>query len=250
MANARYWRAAILGSFTSGTWQGEVAQTGISGICVDGGGDFPPVILNTLPTFTANPSADVGTWSKGTVEYGSVGPGRWTKANQDALADALWAFANSIKPFQSNLFSWQEIRVAAVQADGTYVNGASIYTISSPLSGGLSTAPDVTKAACVSLRSGGRSPRARGRMFVPYHQAVTAEDASIIPTVQQDALMLFVEALVNGTTVLPGQFSSAIVSRTGLVYSNITEVRIGDEFDRQQSRRRQRREVYRALPVT
>lgn len=249
MADGRYWRASLLGEFSSGSWQGEQAQTGISGICADGGGDLPPVILAPLPTFSATGTADVGTWSKGTVQYGSVGPGRWTKANQDSLALALWTFANSIKPFQASTFRWTEIRVAALLANGDYINGASIYTISTPLVGGLTGQPDVTKAACMSLRSGGRSPRARGRMFLPYHQAVTSEDPSLIPTVQQDALLGFTEQLVNDTTLVAGAFSSAVISRVALAYSTITEVRIGDEFDRIQSRRRQRREVYRGVPV-
>lgn len=244
MANARYWRAAILGRWTTGEWAGEMAQTGISGVCIESGGNLGPVINATLPTFIANATGDVGTWAYGSVQFGSVGPGNWGKDEQTSLAEALYRFGNMLRPYLSGQFQWEEVRVAALDEKDDYINGASVFSMTTPLAGTMNTVDSPTQALVVSVRSGGRKPRNRGRMFVPFHKVNTSGSSYLVPSVDRLDVMERAVELFTDARVLPGQLFPAVVSRTHLTYSDVTELRIGDQFDNMSSRRRQVPENY------
>lgn len=248
MATARYWRAVLVGYYTTGNWQGEMATTGISGVAVDGGGTFPTVIFQSLPQFEANPSAEVADLTDFTVQYGSVGGGDWTKANQDSIATALRKFANAVKAYQDGNFAWSQVRISAYDANHDVINGASIYEFKTPVTGTGSGLFDPASALAVSLRSGGRGPRARGRMFVPISGGTNISGGLVLSGTRT--------AIGNAAGDMVGDLQAlsnvepAVVSRTGAVYSTITRVLIGDVVDNVSRRRRRRREQYANFGIT
>lgn len=248
MAVARYWRAVAVGYYTSGNWQGEMATFGISGVAVDGGGTFPTVILENLPTFDASPTADTADLTAFTVQYGSVGSGDWSKANQDSIATAMRKLVDGVKAYQDGAFSWQEIRVSAYDANHDVINGASIYTLKTPVVGTAGSLMDPASSACVSLRSGGRGPRARGRFYVPCVPSV-AVTAGLLSTSTRSTIGTIAGDVIGDLQAL-SNVEPAIVSRTGMVYSTITRVQVGDVLDNVSRRRRRRRELYTAYAIS
>lgn len=243
---ATSWYANVLGAYTSGAWSGEIVSCGVRGVGWDAGGIMGPVINDPLEEFSAAPSGDTGTTAHCTVAYGSVGPTAWAKATQNTIAEALWQWATDLKTYQATTFGWREIRVSAVEADGSIVNGASVYTITAPIAGaGTMTSPP--QAAVVSsLVTGGRGPRNRGRIYVP--NVVTPSTDGLVSAGTKTSVNSATKALhntINAATVV----NMAVVSRTNGTYSSITAVRVGDEIDTQRRRRGARKETYQQLAV-
>lgn len=244
MANS--WYANAVGAYTSGAWTGEIVSCGIRGVGWDAGGIFAPQINVGLDDFDASPSGDTGTSTHCTVSYGSVGPTAWTKATQNAIAEALWQWFTDVKAYQATTFAWREIRLSAVEADGSIVNGASVYTVTAPVAGtGTMTMPP-QNAVVSSLVTGGRGPRNRGRIYIP--SITTGSTDGLVATGAKTAVNAATKLLhntINALTVV----NMAVVSKTNQTYSSVTAVRVGDEYDTQRRRRGARRETYTQLAV-
>ena len=248
MAQARYWKMAAVGGFTTGPFVGEIATVGISGVGVDGGGDFSPGISIPLPTFDASPTGDVGENATFSWQLGSVGSGVWSEQNQVALATKMRTFLAAQAGNQINQFRWTEIRLSAYDNADDVINGASVFTLKSPVVGGGSPSGASPATAIVaSLRTGGRGPANRGRIYLPYHAPSLAN--LILTTVTQDYVGNAAADLIADTQISPGKLGSCVVSTTRRWYSTISEVRVGDELDFQQRRRRKRKETYRSYVV-
>lgn len=242
MATGRHWYSNAIGYFTSGTWVGEMASIGLRGVMSDsGGGDFTQV-NQPLPSFTANATGESTEDATFRISYGAIGP-VFNKEHQDAIAAAWVTFLGAIKSLQANSFRWEEIRVAAIQANGDYINGATVYSLKTPIVGtqtGVDYGPQVSVVA--SIRTAGRGPRNRGRMFIPVHKA-TGTTTGLVHSGTQTTVLNAVDDL-RTTLTTPNGWGAAVVSQKWTTYSGITGVRVGDEYDTQQRRRHQRREQY------
>ena len=245
MANS--WRAVAYGSFNSGPWDGEIATIGFSGACRDSGSFTAGAINADLPEFAAVPVGGSDTSTHATWAFGSAGVGGWTEANQKAIGEVLWEYLDDIKSLQGTTFTWKELRLSAINADGTVENGATVGTITSPLAGtGTQTMPPQV-AIVSSMVTGGRGPRNRGRLYIPAFVAptttgivVSGAGISLVNTATKTAILAF--NAISG-------IRCAVVSRTHATYSDPTFVRCGDQLDTQRRRRDGVRENYTALAM-
>lgn len=236
MALARSVRVNAVGDRT-GTWVGEVWQTGfsIAGMA-DGGGDLGPVVDESLPSFTVDPAGDNGTWSKGTYTLGWEGTTQGTAAHQTALALEAWTFFDAIKALMPSDMRLTEIRISAIQDNGKVVNGASVFTLTTPLVGTASATTQMPPEVAVvtSLRTSGRGPRNRGRMYLPANSATNS--SGLIAAGSITTILAAAASLGNNVAgAIPGGYM-AVVHQAGLTYSTVAKVQVGNHWDAQRRR--------------
>lgn len=242
---AFYWKAGLLGRYVSGDWLGEQAYMGISGVAIDGGGDFTG-INKALPSFDARPDGTYVSAASWERYGGSVGAGSWSYEHQDQVATALLNFATAVKAAQHASFRWQEIRLAAFGNDDKVINGATVYQLKTAVSGsGATFAGGPERAIAVSWRTGGRGSRNRGRTYVPAPCYGITTGTGLIGSTNMNTIGNAAKALHTAVDAIPG-LAHVVVSRVWKTYSDITSVEIGDEFDTQSRRRRERPESYTA----
>lgn len=246
---ATHYRAAMIGSFVSGTWLGEIASTGFQGPGTDGGAWGNGHIDAGLESFNASPTADSGTTTHFNVSYGSVGTGCWNKTNQNAIAELCWSFLDALKGWQSTDFRWNEVRLSAVEADGKIVNGASVFTMLTPLAGTATMNLPPQNAIVASLGTGGRGPRNRGRMYLPVHTNNVIATGALIGSTANALARSTTKTLIDGVNGLTNVRMS-VVSQKYQTFSDINRVRCGDEIDAQRRRREGRLEIYSSTAVT
>lgn len=242
MVQARYWRANVVGFWLTGAWAGEMAQTSVTGIAIDGGGDFSPVINEPLPYFEATPSGDFSEDANWSIYAGSIGPGNWSIQHQTGIADALFTFATATKAYQHTSFKWSEVRVAAIDNAGDYVNGATVFVRKTPVAGTAASIGSPAQSIVCSWRTGGRGPRNRGRSFVPTPGVGLGTDG-LLGSTHKSTVGNAGRALHDALELIQG-ISHVVVSGTHKTYSTITGIQVGDEMDFQQRRRRERTEQY------
>lgn len=236
VAVGRWVRVTAVGDRT-GTWAGEVWQTGFSIAGMDdGGGALVPVVDDTLGAFDADPSSTSGTWSKGTYLLGWEAPTSFTETRQGSVALAFWTFLDACKALMPADMRVTDFLVNAYQDNGKVINGSSIYTLSSPIVGSASATTQMPPEVAVvaSLRTGGRGPRNRGRMYLPFTCATNASGliASASRTTITTAAKTMFDGIVDG---IPGA-SPAVVHAAGLTFSSVTRVQVGDHWDAQRRR--------------
>lgn len=251
MATANRWRATARGSFTTGSWTGEEAQIGFSGVAQDlEWFDTLPIIDGSLPTFTANPGGGVEVVAGlGTVNYGSSfdGGGSWSKANQKAIATAFRVYLDALKAFQASAFRWTEIRLSAFEADGDVINGATVIALETPVVGTDSTQDLPPQTAIVqSLVTSGRGPRNRGRWYVPAHSSNQTASGGTVGTSAMDSMNTAAKALWDTMEAL-SWIRPAVVSATRQSYSTVVSFKVGNRFDTQRRRMQGVRETFNAI---
>jgi len=246
---ANRWQCVGVGTFNSGAWNGELATVGFSGVARDTGSFGTDVINEGLTEFAAVPSGASATTTHLTVSYGSEGVGGWTEANQDSIMEAMWTFLNALKAYQASTFTWNEIRLSAITSAGAVVNGATVGTITAPLAGtGTMNAPPQLAVASSHV-TGGRGPRNRGRNYIPVHTYTSNSTTDgLVATAVKTAVNNAAKAYIDTVNAITG-VRTGVVSGLHQTYSDITAVRIGDEFDTQRRRKNGRRELYTSLTV-
>ena len=243
MAVGRYWQISLIGRYVSGPWIGEMAQTSIRGTATDGGGFFEPVIFASWGTFNVNPAGEQEVTADFNISYGAIGDTAFSKASQKQAADAIKTMGTALKASNTSAFKWEEIRLSAFDAAGKVVNGATVFTYKTPEAGTatqMRSGPD--RALVVSLHTGGRGGRARGRLYLPNAGEGPTVDGLIGSSTQTSASGAVKNAIL-ALRAVDGWFPG-VVSTTGGVWSSITSLRVGDEWDHQNRRREGRRETY------
>lgn len=244
---ARFWRAAIIGTYGTGVWTGESAQMGISGVGIEGGGDFDPRINQALPTFGAYASGEYLEDATFSIYAGSVGDGCWTLTKQKDLATALVAYATGVKSYQHTSFAWRRVITGAFEQVGgkwKVVNGSTVFELKTPVAGTSSNFTDgPDRAVVASFRTGGRGPRNRGRLYVPTPGASTSGTDGLCGSTIRNTVGNATRSLHDTVNTIGG-LTHCVVSPTWTTYSAITSVEVGDEFDRQRRRRKGRPESY------
>lgn len=236
-------RVSLLGEWFAGTWLGETAQIGVT-LAMPGTSG----INDPLDPFVATAAGGSGSWTSGTYTLGW--DGELDLAAQEDAADAMVVYANAVDQWQSDEFHWNEVRVAALNTDGSYVNGASVFTIGTPVAGdSTSMAAPPQSALVTTLRTGGRGPRNRGRWYLPIHSTTVYDiSAGIISGATLTTANAAANALLDGLNTLGASLMGpAVVSMVHQTRSDITATAIGDEMDSQNRRRHQRRESYQTL---
>nr|CRY95220.1 hypothetical protein [uncultured prokaryote] len=244
---ANRWQMVLYGQFAAGEWDGEIATMSFSGTCKDTGGYTPPVINEALPEFAAVPSGGTDTTTHMNVTFGSSGIGAWTEANQKLALELGWTFMDAVDVYQVDDFRWTEVRLSAIEADGSVVNGATVGALTSVIPGTATTLtlPPQTAVVC-SHRTGGRGPRNRGRNYLPLHTTGGLTTDALVLAALKTNLNNYTKNFVQGIQAITG-WNCAVVSATHQTYSDITAVSVGDEIDTQRRRRNERRETYQTL---
>lgn len=242
MAAGRWARVVLEGAYDSGSWVGETWQTGITLVDQDSGGVLAGAIRDQLPSFSATPDSEYEDGTTYAVDWAWTGQDKFTRADQSSLADACVAFYTTLKPYVPTVAKLHRIRITAFTLDGKAINGGNVFTLKSPVPGtGTSgTMLPPQNAVVLSLRSGGRGPGGRGRMYLPLNAGGTTEGK--ITAACQTAVLnggaAFLEQL-NFRTAMP-----AVVNRAKGTYSGYVTVACGNHFDTQRRRAQAVDEVY------
>lgn len=244
---ATSWRVVGYGEFDSGPWAGEIATIGFSGAGRDSGSFLGGDINEELPEFAAVPSGGSDSSTHMTWAFGSSGVGCWTEANIMAIGEVMYEYLDDIKAYQSSAFSWTEIRVSAINSDGTVVNGASVGSISPTIDPTATQTMPPQVAIVSTLITGGRGPRNRGRLYIPAFTAPTSA-GMVVSAAGISAINTATKTAVNAFNSISG-IRCAVVSRTHGTYSDVTFVRCGDQLDTQRRRRDGVKENYTSLAI-
>lgn len=246
MADGRWVRIVLLGDHPSGSFSGEIWQTGIS--CVDGdaGGVMPGGVKEALPTFealTQGSSGSDATWNWDLAWHGST---KFTDTTLLALANHAVSLFNSIKTYVPTDSRMTGVRISAFGTDKHVINGANVYTLKSPVAGSGNAGSQMPAQICVtaSLRTGARGAAGRGRMFLPLHTASNTN--GIISSAAKAAVGGAVQSWVQNIRAV-GPLA-AVVNPTPLTYSSVDDVQVGNYFDTQRRRENAIAESYTSYP--
>jgi hypothetical protein len=257
--NHLYLTARLLGN-SGTTWEGEqvvfgqrigvrttAAQTSLS----EGVRDLDPFLVND-----ASVTRSLTNW---TVTQNWAGDAADASANvsdsdQDSILDAFWTFLNDVKTYLGGGYSLEACRLYAIltsthnsaTAPNEYVPTAT-YSVTSSILG-----PDV--ALCLSTETQTRGPRGRGRMYLGPMAASGSSTTGLVPSATRTAVATagkdFFDAVRDaGDTVDGPRYYPMVWHRGTSTASVINGVRVGDEWDHQSRRRRQRNETYTSLAL-
>jgi hypothetical protein len=250
MADARYIHAVLSGE-KGGVWAGEIWQTGIS-IRTDGegGGVFWPAVNEALPTWTTHGAASSGTWTHGTYTLGFEDTSLGVETNQALIVAALYDFWIALRPMVPNDSQLVDIRLSAIGSDGKVINGASVYELTTPSAGSVTAANQLPPEVAVvgSLRTGGRGPKARGRMYLPLN-AVTASSGQVGSSTRASVVEALL-GLISDIEAVGTGFNVAVVHKSEMTFSDVTKVACGNHFDSQRRRQSALPEIYDVGVVT
>jgi len=247
----------------SSTWAGETWSSGIRLWAVEGG--LPGYDVGRLDPFNTivKDAAVTRTITDWQVTQGFVGPGgicTLTDGQQDDIANTVGSFLSSMKSGLSNAYELDSIRIYPCGPDGKTLTAPSIYEPTGTTFNGTSTdtlPPDVSIA--VSFGSATRGPSGRGRIFLGGLGAVMLANTGLVSGLYANNLKAYSATMLQdlktqcGDSGAPCRYGyiPAIWTRTATkggananTASVINSVRVGDEFDTQKRRDRQRQDIY------
>lgn len=252
MTDGRFVRMVLVGDRPTGSFAGEIWQTGISMVDQDSGGVFPGAVKGALPSFPTIVQGDSTLDATWRTDWAWEGTGKFDRTMQTALANHALTFWNAIKglaPLDSYL---REVRLSALfkDVDGKWkvINGANVFSLVAPVAGTgvLSSQLPAQLAITASLRSGARGPAGRGRMFLPLNGPNSA--SGLIGGGAKDTVGNATKALVQN--IRAAGPLAAIVNRAGSTYSDIDDVQVGNFYDTQRRRENAKDEVYTSYTPT
>ena len=256
-----------LEAVSGSVWAGEVAVTGWrlknSGLTVDpvSAGDVP------LDTFHAEDAAVTRSISGFNITQGWAGVGtdtdhEVTDGDKDGIANAIKTYFSSVLAYVPDDYQVRDIRIYPILGSGATLpekpyhtaTAPDIYTPTSPIVGAVSGQWMSPACALVlSTQTATRGPRGRGRWYLGpvygmndntglvnsgYAGSVAAAGATMLSTIRG----------IGGTS--SARYAPVVWHRGTDRGSVISSVRVGDEIDFQQRRRRHRHEVYVSSAVT
>ena len=256
MANLHHVYVTAHGSYVSGNWLGETAQIGMRLTFAPtltapvAGAIFTPTvggeILPDFGTLSSTNGTLAKTW---TARIGEVGSDENCDAEMHKdIAEDVFTFLTAIKAYQYNLFRWTHVKVASVDEVGSTPVPASVFTFTTPPTGGQTAALPPQIAMALSTRANLVGRRGRGRIYIPalYGGAVATDGTvnSSMATAMRGAF----KTLIDNLQALPGltQYMPifSVMSADSNTAVRPVEIRTGSRVDTIQSRRRQVSEVY------
>lgn len=244
MATGRYVRMVLTGDRPSGSFQGEIWQTGISMVDQDSGGVSPGGVREALPSFEATiigQSTADATWR---WDWAWDGNTKFTQSDQQSLAGHALTLFNAVKGYVPTDSRLTGVRISAFDAAGKVINGANVGTLLTPVAGTSNAANQMPAqmTITVSLRTGARGAAGRGRMFLPLNGPTITGTSGLIGSATKDGVGNGVKAFVQNIRAV-GPLA-AIVNRSKLTYSSIDDVQVGNFFDVQRRRENAKDETY------
>ena len=255
---------------TGSRWAGETAQIGLRCTLHDIVSDERPAkgsrytiphwtnVIETPELVDDTVVSGVASWH---LQASGIGTVNITAADQADFAADFRTFLDAMKAYTNYHFTWQGVRIVAVDPDGHACAGATVLTFKTPVVGTnnyASLPPEV--ACCLSLRSPLLGRAGRGRMYIPALACCDVGGSEYVMTLDgtikdsyADALNAAGRNLIHNIEELPGVDSCGVVvgvmsaGKTQAVRP--TEVRVGNHADVQVRRQRQVRETYRSLAL-
>lgn len=248
MVDARYARLVLVGDRPSGSFQGEIWQTGISMVDQAQGGVTPGAVKQVLPTFPVSVVGSSGSDSTWNWDLAWEGTDKFTPANVLSLvnhAATLWGAIKGLVPTDSRM---TQVRVSVFGADHKVINGANVYTLKTPVAGTAVASSQIPAQLTItaSLRTGARGAAGRGRMFLPLNGA--SPSSGLIASANRDTTGNAVKAFVQNIRAV-GPLAS-VVNRAGNTYSDIDDVQVGNFYDVQRRRENAKDETYTSYTPT
>lgn len=208
----------------------------------------------TLNSFSVNDASTSSTTTHFNKEQGWTGDsgaagGNVTDGDQDAIAEAIWTFWNSIRGLFTDQYTLGDVRLyPVVGATGRTATAPCIYVPTAVISGGSNTGWIPQQACVVSWDTAARGRRGHGKAYLGPITGVTLRTDGTLQSSSRDT---FGNAAVALQTNIRAIGSIASERYYGMVWQRNSDqgaviggVRVGDEMDIQQRRRRQRAEVY------
>lgn len=247
MAVARYCRIALVGDYSTGPFQGEIWETGMSFVASDVPENFGAAIKQGWPTLTVDVigvSQDATAYN---IDWSWHGAQTLEEADQIALADAGVALWNGVKALAPAASRLSAVKITAFDGFGKTVNGSNWFALKSPITGSGNNASYLPPSVGVvaSLFTGARGPGGRGRMYLPLNGITTT--TGLLSTSNRTSVLTAVAnfaAAVNSAKV-----AAAVVNRDKGTFSSVTEVAVGDGLDIQRRRQNAYNESYASQPV-
>lgn len=243
-------------------WQGETAQMGVRLGMVPTVGAPDMGEIFTLPV-ASSVTRQAVQGSDATWNYSCNWEAHWGSnpdeatidlAQQADMAADVLTFWNAIKGKCNTGVRLTGVKIAPIQADGTYSYGASEWRLKTPLAGTYGTAMPPETSIAMTIMADVIGRRGRGRLFLPGLASTTAAtNGKVTSATQTDlstALKAFIDNLQNLSGVPQGYFPLvSVCSNNDATAIRPQTVRIGDHFDVQRRRQHQIPEnmVYLAL---
>lgn len=242
-----------LAAVPSSPWTGEVAVCGWRFAVAGGtqhGLDEGDVALDMFHAQDAAVSRTVS-WASVTQGWAGVsgdGTHEVTDGDKDGIAGFIAAYFNAEAGYIPNDYAVQDVRLYPIGADGKTATSPDIYTPSTTMQGtDSSTWPGPSNALVVSTNTATRGPKGRGRWYLGPVSNINGADGlvpSSIRTAASGAAKTMFDDIRNIGSPASARYAPIVFHRGTTHGSIINSVRVGDEIDQMQSRRRQRKETY------
>lgn len=172
----------------------------------------------------------------------------------DDLAEDFRTFLNTVKSYQSTGFRWTHLKMSPVElGTGKMRVPGSIYTLKSPLAGGVTAMLPPEVSVALSTRAAIVGRRGRGRMYLPGLSTGVSGNDGKVPVGTRNTLAAALKQLVVDINDQPGldtmDIRSIICSGNSTSAVIPTEVRVGDHLDAQRRRQHQVDETYTTLSL-
>lgn len=239
------------------TWAGESSMFGVH---IGADSAIPDLSTGTrdLQSFLVNDASTTSTTAHLNKQQGWTGDDSGavnvTDADQDDLAEAMWAFLNAMYPYVPNSFTVESIRLYALSDTGRTVTAPCIYVPTSTLTGGSTNNLAPQLATVVSTGSATLGRKGRGRWYMGPHAASILEAHGLLSSTYITALstgaQTFLNALRKNGSGLATAYFPITYHRGTTTGSVINSIRVGDMADTQRRRRAQRKENYTTLALS
>lgn len=245
------------------TWDGEVAITsfrfGTVGVAASVPGFSDGEV--TLNNFSVNDAATSSTTThldkvQGWAGDSGAAGGNVTDGDQDAIAEAVYAFYKSWSDLMTSHYTLGDIRLyPIVQATGKTATAPCIYTPSTAQDGNRTDGFVPENAIVLSWKTSSRGRVGHGKSYLgPVSSGTSTVDSTGLLTSYAIPLVVAAGVTLQHDIRAIGSIASERYygmvwrrpggSQDGSLGSVIGSVSCGDEMDTQQRRRRQRSEVY------
>ena len=235
MSTARSIRVQLLGSYTAGAFMDEIWQTGFSCVETDNGGQFAGAIKEGLGTMEVDPIGATSSDATWDIDWAWEGVDKCTQANQVGIANLVLAWWNGIKANATTGSRLDAVKISAIDSLGKVINGGNYFSLKTPVAGTGNIAGQIPAqlAVVMSLRTGGRGPGARGRMYLPLNN--TMGNGGVVPTTLQTGVTTAAKTMFEGIRAIGPLL--AVVNQGPLTYSSVGKIQIGNLYDTQRRRR-------------
>lgn len=248
MVDARWVRVVLVGERTGTSFPGEIWQTGFSMCDEDDGGIFTGAAKAALPVFAASSIGNTETDGNYVIDWAWEGTSKFTKANQKAIVGHWMTAWNSLRNYVTADSQLHEIRISAYGTDRHVINGANVFTFTTPNAGAVNSTGQLPAqlAVVASMRTAARGASGRGRMFLPLN-GIT-DSGGKIPSAAYNAAGNAIKTLCENVRAVGPLVS--VVNPTPLTYSDVSNIQVGQYFDVQRRRENATDETYTSYTPT